>query len=73
MSEPTIEDARRSVAAPIPDITLPDGFGLPLDDMTAEQKLDEVLFQLRSVAAALKDFQGMGAAGIMKMLMGGKK
>jgi mannose/fructose-specific phosphotransferase system component IIA len=43
---------------------------LPLvADMTDREIAEETLTHLRSVGAALKQFQGMGPAGLMKMLM----
>lgn len=48
-----------------------DSLQLPrVADMTDREIAEETLTHLRSVGAALKSFQGMGPAGIMKMLMG---
>lgn len=45
----------------------------PVKNMDDGEKLDEIVYHLRTVGAAMAQFQNMGPGGIMKMLMGGGK
>lgn len=42
------------------------------EDMTTDEKLDEIVRTMRAVSDALAQFGKLGPAGIMKMFMGGK-
>lgn len=71
--DPSPIDPSEAADAQAVDLNLPpDGFGKPFDEMTERQILEEIAYQLRSFGAAMKDFQDMGPAGILKMLMPGK-
>jgi hypothetical protein len=46
-------------------VSIPD-----VEEMTDRELLEEIVRNNRAVIAALADFQKMGPAGIMKMMMG---
>lgn len=44
-----------------------------IEDMTQEQKIDEILITLRQVGMVLRQFQGMKPTDMIKLVLGGGK
>ena len=55
-----------------PFTTPPVGYGNPIADMTERQLLEEIVFQQRSIMAALVEFKNMKPAEMVKNLFGRK-
>lgn len=66
-AEFAVPDEERNYSLP------PEKFGHPLHTMTDSEKLDELVYQVRSIAEAIATFQTMGPADILKSFLGGKK
>jgi hypothetical protein len=52
---------------------VPEKFGWDMREMTDRDLLEEIVFQGRSIAAALSSFQSMGPADLVKTLLAPKK